>query len=96
MRITDFQISKCRRRHEIWKRRLYAVLALELDDTIVHFAVKRLRAEEDNIARLELRRRHVHICIFNVNSFLDHQCLTDFDSSATTSTCCAIGSHGRE
>lgn len=78
MRITDFQISKCRQRMEIWKLRLYAVLALELDDTIVYFAAKRLKAEEENIARLKLRRQHVKVCIFNLNAYSDHQCLTDF------------------
>lgn len=78
MSITNFQISKCRRHREVWKRRLLVALALDFDEVIVHSTVHRLVTEEENISRLKLRRWHVQTCFFNLNAFSDHQCLTDF------------------
>lgn len=75
---TYFQISKYRRRRLTRKICLYAVLAFELNDAILHFAVKRLEAEENNISRLNIRQRHIVACIFNVHAYADNQCFTNF------------------
>lgn len=78
MRIKDFQLNKCRRRRQLWRRRLLLALLFDLDECILRFTVHKVMVEDANIARHRLRRMHVQTSIFNLNSFSDHQCLVDF------------------
>lgn len=87
MRITNFRISKCRKKGKILKQRLFVAVVLELEDAIALFAVRRLAAEETIKARLQLRRRHVQVCNFNLDSYSEQQCLIKFYFKCTDMAC---------
>lgn len=83
MRITDFQVSNWRRKRETWKQRLFFAVVLKLDDAIVQIDVRRVAAEERNIAHLRLRRRHIQACNFNIKRYFEQQYLIEFRFKCT-------------
>lgn len=78
MRITDWQVQKCRRRRDIWKRRAAVAVLQDADLEMVEIAIRMAWKEHHNVERLKLRRRHVKGVWFNINRLSDHQCLKYF------------------
>lgn len=78
MRIADYQISKCKRRRSLWRRRLHTAVVHDLDDIFVRAAATFIIREDREISKLKLRTRHVQSVYFNINILSDQQCLGDF------------------
>lgn len=70
--ISDYQLLKCRVGRQIWKRRLFTCLRLELGDTLAYLAVCRVSREQHNINQLKTCLQYVQSCIFNLKFYLEH------------------------
>lgn len=78
MRISDFILSKQRRRVVLWKRRTMEALLLELSDNTVLLALRKARKHYREVQRLKLRSLHISTVTFNINSLSDRECLEDY------------------
>ena len=78
VRIADFAITKCRTRREALKLHAVQGILLELPHEIVLYGAGRATEEHDNVAVQLTRSRHFRGPSFNINAYLQHQCMKDF------------------
>lgn len=69
MRIHDYQIPKCRRRRDLWKRCALLASYLDMDDELVLLAVQNARRAHNSVEHQQVRTRNLQGVLFNLTHY---------------------------